>query len=229
MKKVLLVIIVLAILAGGGSYGYMYLRDAAAYFTTDNAAVTADTVTVTPLVSGTVSSWNVKEGDTVKAGQVLGKLDLSGLVSSSAISASGLSSSADPLVSKSDIKSPIDGKVIVSKGLVGLTLAPGSQAAVIANTNDMYINANIEETSIFRIMAGQSVIVRIDAYPGKVFAGYVDRIGQSTQSAFSQFPNLNTSGTYTKVTQLIPVRIVISNPDNLPLIMGMNATVRIKY
>jgi len=228
MKKLLIVLIIL-VLIGGGAYGYMYYTDVTTYFTTNNASVTADTVTVTPLVSGTVSAWNVKEGDDVKAGQVIGKLDLSGLVSSSAISASGLSSSADPLISKSDIKSPIDGKVIISNGLVGLTLAPGSQAAVIANTSDMYVSANIEETSIFRIKQGKSVIVTIDAYPGKRFAGYVDRVGQSTQTAFSALPSLNTSGTYTKVTQLIPVRIEISNPDNLPLLMGMNAAVKIKY
>jgi multidrug resistance efflux pump len=38
---------------------------------------------------------------------------------------------------------------------------------------------------------------------------------------------LNTSGTFSKVTQLIPVKISIINEENLEFMPGMNATVKI--
>ena len=229
MKKIrwLFLLILVAGLAFGGYWAYGYWQDSVNYFVTDNASVSADTVTITPLVTGNVASWNVKEGDVVKAGQILGRQDLGTMVQSSAINAQSLSSSADSLISKADIKTPIDGKVVQSNVLVGETLAPGMQAAIIADSH-MYIKVNVEETSIFKIKTGQRVSITIDAYPKKTFQGYVESIGEATQSAFSLMPSLNTSGTYTKTVQLIPIKVNLINEDNLPLMMGMNATVRIR-
>ncbi|HWQ30043.1 MAG TPA: hypothetical protein VN549_03545, partial [Negativicutes bacterium] len=56
---------------------------------------------------------------------------------------------------------------------------------------------------------------------------HVDSVGQATQSVFSAYPSLNTSGTFSKVTQLIPVKISIINEQNLEFMPGMNATVKI--
>jgi len=227
-KKIIAILIIVIILAGGGYWLYTFWLGSVNYFTTDNASVSADMVTITPLVSGNVLTWNVKEGDDVKSGQLLGRQDLGSLVQSSAVNASSLSSSADSIISKADITTPIDGKVVQSNVIEGETIAPGMQIAVVADTNNMYIKANVEETSIFRIREGQKVTISIDAYPGKVFAGFVQSIGQATQSAFSTMPSLNTSGTFTKTTQLIPVKINLVNNDSLPLMLGMNSTVKIR-
>jgi len=169
----------------------------------------------------------VHEGDNVKAGQVLGHQDIASLVTSSAINSQALSSTADSIASKADIKSPIDGKVIQTGVVKGQVVSPGMAVATIADTSNIYIKANIEETAIFKIKQGQKVDILIDAYPGTTFAGYVDSIGQATESVFSPFPSLNTSGEYSKVTQLIPVRISIINDANLAFLPGMNATVKI--
>ena len=227
-KKLIAILILIIILAGGGYWLYTFWLDSVNYFTTDNSSVTANMVTITPLVSGNVLAWNVKDGDEVKIGQILGRQDIGTMVQSSAVNASSLSSSADSLISKADIKTPIDGKVVQSNVIQGETIAPGMQVAVVADTNNMYIKANVEETSIFRIKEGQKVSVSIDAYPKKVFTGFVESIGQATQSAFSTMPSLNTSGTYTKTTQLIPVKINLVNNENLPLMLGMNSTVKIR-
>jgi len=227
-KKIIAILILVIILAGGGYWLYTFWLGSVNYFTTDNASVTADMVTITPLVTGNVLSWNVKEGDEVKSGQLLGRQDLGSMVQSSAVNASSLSSSADSIISKADIKTPIDGKVVQSNVIEGETIAPGMQVAVVADTNNMYIRANVEETSIFRVREGQKVTISIDAYPKKVFTGFVESIGSATQSAFSNMPSLNTSGTYTKTTQLIPIKINLVNNDNLPLMLGMNSTVRIR-
>ena len=227
-KKWIAAVLLLLILAGGGFWFYSYLLDNVNYFTTDNASVTANTVVITPLVTGNVLTWNVKEGDTVKSGQILGRQDLGTMVQSSAVNASSLSSSADSLISKADIKTPIDGKIVQSSVVQGETIAPGMQVAVVADTDNMYVRTNIEETAIFKIKEGQKARITIDAYPNTVFTGFVESVGQATQSAFSIMPSLNTSGTYTKTTQLIPVKISLVNNGNLPLMLGMNATVKIQ-
>lgn len=226
LKAVLILILVLA-LAGGGAGIYYYTYQNSNFFSTEDAQVTANMVTVTPEVTGKVKNWDIKEGEYVKAGQLLGRQDISMLVSSSGINPQALSSTADSIISKADIKSPIDGKVIQTNVVKGQVLSPGMEAATIADTDNIYIRAHVEETEIFKIKQGQKVDITIDAYPGKAFTGYVESIGQATQSVFSIFPSLNTSGEFSKVIQLIAVKISIVNEENLELMPGMNASVKV--
>ncbi|MDD4334913.1 MAG: efflux RND transporter periplasmic adaptor subunit [Desulfotomaculaceae bacterium] len=226
LKKILIILAVI-VLAGGSAGISYYVYESSNYFFTENARVTSDIVMLTPEVTGKLKNWDVKEGDYVKAGQVLGKQDVSMMVTSTAMNPQALAGSADIIISKTDIKSPIDGKVILSNVVQGQVISPGMEIAAIGDTAHIYIKANIEETDIIKIKPGQEVDIKIDAYSNKRFTGYVESIGQATQSTFSQFPSLNTSGTYSKVTQLIPVRIVFTGTEDLPLMFGMNATVKI--
>lgn len=226
MKAVLIIVLLIVLAGGGGTAYYLFYQDSH-FFSTENAQVAADMITITPEVTGKLTRWDVKEGDEVKAGQILGHQDLGSMLTSSAINSQALNNSADTIASKADIKSPIDGKVIQSSAVKGEVIAPGMGVATIADTANIYIKANIEETTIFKIKQGQKVDIKIDAWQGRTFTGYVSSIGQATESVFSAFPSLNTSGEYSKVTQLIPVKIVIANEDNLTLFPGMNATVKI--
>ncbi|SEF63741.1 Biotin-lipoyl like [Caloramator fervidus] len=229
MKKAksILISILLLLLIGAGVGLYFYFYNDSHYITTDNAQVSAIMVSITPELTGKIEEWNIKEGDYVKSGQILGRQDVSALVSTSAINSQGLSSSADVIASKSYIKSPIDGKVVLSNAVVGQVVSPGMEIAQIIDLSNIFIKANIEETNISKIKEGQKVDIKIDAYPDKKFEGYVKTIGQATQSAFSSMPSLTTSGTYSKQTQYIPVKITIINNDNVVLMPGMNATVKI--
>lgn len=226
LKKILLILVVIILTGGAAGISY-YFYESINYFSTENAQITSDIITLTPEVTGKVKNWDVKEGDFVKAGQVLGKQDLSMMVTSTAMNPQTLASSADTIISKADIKSPIDGKVVLSNVVKGQVVSPGMEIATIADTSHIYVKANIEETDIIKIKPGQKVDIKIDAYSNKSFDGHIESIGQATQSAFSQYPSLNTSGTFSKVTQLIPVKIAITNADNLTLMLGMNATVKI--
>lgn len=225
-KKIAAIVIAGIILCGAAAGGY-FIYESTNYFKTNNASVSARTVNVMPLVSGTITSWSVEEGQYVKEGHVLGKQDISSLINSSKVDQAALENSADSLLSKAEIKAPIDGKVVQSNVMKGSTAAAGSTVAVMADTSNLFIKANVEETDIFKIKPGQRVTIQIDAYPGKKFSGYVETIGAATQTAFSQNASMNTSGTYSKVVQLIPVRISLINEEDLPLILGMNATVKI--
>lgn len=225
-KKIGIIVSVM-IIAVGVIYGGYFLYQSISYFKTNNASVSADTVKVMPLVSGTIESWNVQEGDAVKQGDILGNQDVSSLVSSSKVDQAALENSADTILSKAEIKAPIDGTIVQSNVIKGSAAAAGATVAVMADTSNLYIKANIEETDIFKIKIGQKAAIKIDAYPNKTFTGYVETVSSATQSFITGATSINTSGTYSKVTQLIPVKITLINDEELPLMIGMNATVKI--
>ena len=225
-KKIVMIAVAVILVIGAITGGY-FLFESLNYFKTNNASVSADTVKIMPLVSGTIESWNVQEGDDVKQGEVLGKQDVSSQISSSDVNQAAMESSADTILSKAEIKAPIAGRIVQSNVVKGSMAATGSTVAVLADTSNLYIKANIEETDIFKIKVGQKVAIKIDAYPNKTFIGYVETISAATQSVITGSTAINTSGTFSKVTQLIPVKITLINDENLPLMLGMNATVKI--
>ncbi len=73
--KVLLVVIVIAVLVGGGVWGWRYWTVGRFIQETNNAYVKADQVTVSPQVSGYVSSLPVSANQVVAAGQILLTID----------------------------------------------------------------------------------------------------------------------------------------------------------
>jgi len=86
--------------------------------------------------------------------------------------------------------------------------------------------ANIKETSIRSLNVGQPVDIRVDAYPGEVFKGQVQIVGSAATSQFALLPTPNPSGNFTKITQRLPIRISIENPDER-LRPGMMVEVKI--
>ena len=125
------------------------------------------------------------------------------------------------------IKSPIKG--ILSKKISnpGEVVQPGQPIVFVNDPEDIWVEANIEETKIRKVEKGAPVIVKVDAYPGRKFNGKVTIIGSATTSQFSLIPSANPSGQFVKVTQRIPVRISVDDSDNL-LKPGMMVTVAIK-
>lgn len=200
-KKALIVLLVVALLVLGSTAYYFFVYSAG-FLRTENAKVTAKMYPIYPITAGTLLEWNVRDGDFVDKDEVLGRTQ-----------------------NLPYITSPIKGSVVQNNAAKNQAVSPTNQLAVIADTDHLYIGVNIEETSIAKISIGQTAEVTIDAYPGVTFSGTVTEIGSTTQTYFSSNSSFTTSGTFTKVTQYIPVKVEISNPDNLPLIFGMNSTV----
>ena len=157
------------------------------------------------MTNGKILEWNVDVGDIVKKDQVLGRQEILPYITS-----------------------PIDGTIIKNDVVENESVSAASALAIVADTNNMYIGVNIEETDIRKISVGQDVKITLDAYPSKKFKGKVTEIDNTTQTYFSGTSSFSTSGTYTKVTQLVPVKVSIENDENLPLTLGMNAVVKIK-
>ena len=79
----------------------------------------------------------------------------------------------------------------------------------VVNLDILKVVANYKETELEHIQPGQDVIIKVDAFPGKVFKGKVDSIMAGTGASFSLFPAENATGNYVKVVQRIPVKIVL--------------------
>jgi membrane fusion protein (multidrug efflux system) len=75
---------------------------------------------------------------------------------------------------------------------------------------------------------GQKAEIVLDTYPDKTFQATVQAVGAGTGAEFSLLPAQNATGNWVKVTQRIPVRLELTDPDaKLALRTGMSATVTV--
>jgi len=120
-------------------------------------------------------------------------------------------------------------------GRVGnLTLQAGQNVqaraplfALIAD-GDYWVDANFKENELDHIQPGRPATVLLDSYPDHPFHGVVDSLSAGSGTAFSLLPPQNATGNWVKVTQRVPVRVRIVDPDaERPLRVGTSATVKI--
>jgi membrane fusion protein, multidrug efflux system len=124
------------------------------------------------------------------------------------------------------IKSPADGRIVMTFVRKGEHVAAGQRIAMFHDPQQIWVQANVKETAVGYLKPGMKADVRIDAYPGRVFEGEIYRIGQAATSKFALLPDPNPSGNFTKITQRLPVRIILTD-KNLMLRPGMMAEVDI--
>lgn len=111
------------------------------------------------------------------------------------------------------ITSPIDGVIGRTFASPGERVEEGQRLMSMHDPQAIWVEANVRETEIGRIAPGQRVAVTVDAYPGEVFEGRVERVGHAANSQYALLPRLNESGTFTKVTQRLEVRIAVDQRD----------------
>ncbi len=120
---------------------------------------------------------------------------------------------------------------IVSKKNVqkGQVVSVGQPLMAVANNQKVWVVANFKETQIEKMRVGQEAEVEIDAYDNKIFKGRVQSFSQATGAKFSLLPADNATGNFVKVTQRIPVKIVLTeNTQEYPLRAGMSVSVNVK-
>ena len=110
------------------------------------------------------------------------------------------------------VTSPIDGVVAKKISHIGEVIKAGQPVAVIVDLNNVWVEANLEETQVEHVRLGQSVDIEVDAYPNTKFTGKVINIGAAAASEFALIPDSRSAGNFTKVTQRIPIRIEVINP-----------------
>ena len=203
--KLLIVLLLTLILAGGAGTGGFFVWRNAGYLTTDNARVTTTLIAITADIPGPLQRFTIYEGRYVEENEVLGWVE-----------------------NGEAFRSPFNGLVVQSSAQQYQIVSPMEHLAVIADIDDLHIQANIRETDIAGLQVGQPAIVTIDPFGNRQFNGYISEIGMVTAAELTgQAMFFNTGGTFTRVTHLIPIKINITDDVSLDNFIGVNARVRI--
>lgn len=133
------------------------------------------------------------------------------------------------LLSYTKVYAPYDGQISNCVLNTGQYVRAGMPLFALISYDKIWVDANFKETQLQNISVGQKAHVAIDMYPNKSFSGEVLSISGATGTVFSLLPPQNATGNWVKVTQRVPVRIIINDihPRDA-LHLGISATVSIK-
>jgi len=211
-KRKILIFGILAIMViSMAGVGFYYWYQNTYYVSTEDARVAAEIVRATPQITGKLIQFDVQEGQIVQKGQIIGRQEMV--------------SSPNSNLELAIIRAPISGTVLKKQGNVDEVVSPGQPLVMLANMNELYVTANIEETKLGRVKPGGIVEITIDEYPDRSFSGRVESIGQATAATFSLLPAA-TGGNFTKVVQKVPVKISLSK-TGVGLLPGTSAIIKI--
>ncbi|HCV0191117.1 TPA: HlyD family secretion protein [Staphylococcus aureus] len=212
MKKMILInVITVVVLLAIGIAGFYFWNKTTSYITTDNAKVNGDQIKIASPVSGQIKSLNVKQGDKLDKGDKVATVTVQG---------------QDGETKDMELKMPQKGTIAKLDGMEGSMVQAGNPIAYAYNLDDLYVTANIDEKDIKDVEVGKDVDVTIDGQKASV-KGKVDSIGKATAASFSLMPSSNSDGNYTKVSQVIPVKITLDSEPSKQVVPGMNAEVKI--
>lgn len=236
MSRMILVsvLISLSILAIAGGVGY-WIYNNYNYYSTDDAQVTGQTLTITSTQAGKLTAFNVKLGQNVNVGDIIGSVSTTVPANTTVPASTPTSTGATNTVVEStnvnqnaDVTSPLAGTVIQVFAVPQQNVTPGLPLVEIANLATPTVTAYIDENTINNVKQGQQVDVHIDAYNGTTYTGSIQQIVQSTASQFSLLPTTDyADGNFTKVGQRIPVIVSLPGTSGNELVPGMSAEVTI--
>lgn len=131
-------------------------------------------------------------------------------------------------VERSSVRAQRDGIITKRAAQVGAYVQKGSPLMAMVDP-DVWVLANYKETQMEHVRPGMKVEIEVDTYPKKIFHAHVDSIQPGTGSRFSLLPPENASGSFVKVVQRIPVKLVLDDEPSkeTPLIPGMSVVSRV--
>jgi len=200
-----------AIAVASAVAGAYSIGNARAYITTDDARIDGDALPIRSPATGTLVGWNITLGSVVHRNEPVGRVEIE----------SGFSR-VQMLV-----RAPADGTVVAADVATGTYVTTGSRLAVATDPTRVRVLARVDETVADDVRIGQRVDIDVDAFPDARLTGTVDDVRRSTAGATEPLPTSSATAEFQKVTQVVPVRVAITDPRGLQLLPGMNVTVRI--
>jgi len=197
-------VVIVLILLGGGAFAAYTILTGQRTISTGNARVTTDLIYIAANMPGYLERFNVHSGMNVEAGQILGWLQ-----------------------GGESFRSPVDGIIVNTSAVQGQQIRPMEPLAIIADVNNMHIQANIYESDVQQIRIGQPVSVTLDGVRGHTFAGYVRYISRITELELVGGAIMVQTGTFRRITHTVPIQIAITDDVDLSLFLGTNARVSI--
>ena len=95
----------------------------------------------------------------------------------------------------------------------------------------VWVVANFKENQLRHMKKGQKVDIKVDTYPNKVFKGEIDSIQRASGAKSSLFPPENAVGSFVKIVQRIPVKIIFTeeiDPEEYNIVPGMSVVPKVK-
>ncbi len=129
-----------------------------------------------------------------------------------------------------NIYAPQTGTVSSRRVEKGMYVNVGTPLFVIVPEN-VWIVANYKENQLRHMRPGQEVNIKIDTYPDHVFKGKVDSIQRASGAKSSMFPPENAVGSFVKIVQRIPVKIVFTekiDPNVYNIVPGMSVVPKVR-
>lgn len=135
-------------------------------------------------------------------------------------------------LSYTKIYAPQDGTVTSKTIEKGAYVQTGQPLFVVVPDN-IWVIANFKESQLRHMRIGQEVGIKLDTYPDKIFKGKIDSIQMISGAKSSLFPPENAVGSFVKIVQRIPVKIVFTekiDSSKYTIVPGMSAepVVRVK-
>lgn len=90
---------------------------------------------------------------------------------------------------------------------VGELVHRGQALVSVVEADEVWVEANYKESQLPHIRIGARARLKVDALPGEVLTGTVERLSGGTGSVFSLLPIDNATGNFVKVEQRVTVRI----------------------
>ena len=131
-------------------------------------------------------------------------------------------------LSYTKIYAPQSGKVSARSVEQGNYLQVGQPLMQIV-PKEVWVVANFKEIQLTHMKPGQPVSIKVDTYPNKHFEGEVQSIQRATGAKSSLFPPENAVGSYVKIVQRVPVKIVFKEDiSNYNIVPGMSVVPKVK-
>src|SRR5699024_5329373 len=212
MKKIVLInIITIVVLVIIGVVGFHFYNQATGFISTDNAKVDGEQIKISTPASGEIKSFDIENNNKLNKGEKVAEIAVKG---------------EEGAPQKMDVKMPQDGTIVKTEGMEGSMAQAGSPIAYAYDLDGLYITANIDEKDIADVEEGKDVNVKLDGEDAEI-KGKVEEVGKATASSFSMMPSTNSDGNYTKVSQVVPVKISLDSKPSKSVVPGMNAEVKI--
>ncbi len=112
------------------------------------------------------------------------------------------------------VTASVDGQVSKISIQPGQFVQPGQSLFTIINDAETWVVANFKETQLDKMVIGQKVTIKADAFPDTEFEGTLTSFSPATGSRFSLLPPDNATGNFVKTIQRLPVKISIDPAKN---------------
>ncbi|MBO6087441.1 HlyD family secretion protein [bacterium] len=144
--------------------------------------------------------------------------------------AKALRDKAELNLSYTEIKAPQSGTISSRRVEKGMYVNVGTPLCVVV-PNNVWVVANFKENQLRKMKSGQEVDIKVDTYPNHTFKGKIDSIQRASGAKSSLFPPENAVGSFVKIVQRIPVKIVFTeeiDPNEFNIVPGMSVVPKVR-